>query len=56
MQHEEHDIMDYDKASERQQKNQRQPRRAVSSSEPVAEPISPPLLIDGPEAVRGSHC
>ena len=56
MQHEEHDIMDYDKASERRQKNQRQPRRDLPSSKPVAEQVSPPFLTDGPEAVRDSHC
>jgi hypothetical protein len=56
MQHEEHEIMEHGKAGERHQKNQRPPHRDVSSSEPVAEPISPPLLIDGPEAVRDSHC
>ena len=56
MQHEEHAIMDYDKASERRQKNQRQPRRDLPSSEPAVEHIGPPLLIDGPEAVRDSHC
>lgn len=48
--------MEHDKAEERRQKNQRQPRRDFRSSEPVAEPVGPPLLIDGPEAVRDSHC
>ena len=48
--------MEHAKAEERRQKNQRRSRPDLRSSEPVAEPISPPLLIDGPEAVRDSHC
>jgi hypothetical protein len=43
-------------AEDRRKKNQREPRRDSRSSEPQSEPITPPLIIDGPELVRDSHC
>jgi hypothetical protein len=43
-------------AEERRKKNQREPRRDSRSTEQTSEPINPPLLIDGPELVRDSHC
>jgi len=43
-------------AEDRRRKNQREPRRDSGSSEPQSGPITPPLIIDGPELVRDSHC
>jgi hypothetical protein len=43
-------------AENRRKKNQREPRRGFRSSEPQSEPVTPPLMIDGPELVRDSHC
>jgi hypothetical protein len=43
-------------AEERRKKNQREPRGDHRPSQPEAEPITPPLITDGPELVRDSHC
>jgi hypothetical protein len=43
-------------AEDRRKKNQREPRRDSRASEPQSEPISPPLMIDGLELIRDSHC
>jgi hypothetical protein len=43
-------------AEERRKKNQWEPRGDRRSSQPEAEPITPPLITDGPELVRDSHC
>lgn len=43
-------------AEDRRKKNQREPRRDSRSSQPPSEPIPPPLISDGPELVRDSHC
>lgn len=48
--------MTSDNAEDRRRKTQSQPRREPRSAQPAAEPVNPPLLIDGPEAVRDSHC
>lgn len=48
--------MEHEVAEERRQKNQREPRRDSRSPERPPEPISPPLISDGPELVRDSHC
>jgi hypothetical protein len=56
MQHKEPDDMTEEAAEQRRKKNQREPRRESHSSQPEAEPITPPLITDGPELVRDSHC
>ena len=43
-------------AEDRSKKDQREPRRDSRPSQPEAEPITPPLITDGPELVRDSHC
>jgi hypothetical protein len=48
--------MTHEPAEDRRNKNQREPRRDSSSSPPEATPITPPLITDGPELVRDSHC
>jgi hypothetical protein len=52
----EHDDMEHELAEERRKKNQREPRRDSRSTERPAEPINPPLIIHGPEAVRDGYC
>jgi hypothetical protein len=56
MQQKEHDGMTSSSAEERRQKNQRDPSSKSRSAQTTAQPINPPLLIDGLEAVRDSHC
>jgi hypothetical protein len=43
-------------AEERRKTKQREPRRDPRSAEPPLEPIVPPLIVDGKELVRDSHC
>jgi hypothetical protein len=56
MQHKEPDGMTNEPGEERRKKNQREPARESRPSQPEAEPITPPLVTDGPELVRDSHC
>ena len=55
MQHMEPDMTN-EPAEDRRKKNQREPRKDSRSSQREAEPITPPLINDGPELVRDSHC
>lgn len=48
--------METDKDDDRRGKNQRDRRCEHRSAQPTAAPVNPPLMIDGPEAVRDSHC
>ena len=48
--------MEQEIAEERRKKNQREPRRDSRSPQQPLEPINPPLISDGPELVRDSHC
>jgi hypothetical protein len=43
-------------AEDQPKKNQRQPRRDSRPDDSQSEPITPPLIVDGPELVRDSHC
>jgi len=41
--------------AEDRKKKQGEPRRAPPSPAPASEPLSPPLIVDGPELVRDTH-
>jgi hypothetical protein len=41
---------------EQRNDNERERPRAVRPSKAPSEPILPPLMSDGPEMIRDSHC
>jgi hypothetical protein len=43
-------------AEDQPKKNQRQTRRDSRPEGSQPEPITPPLIVDGPELVRDSRC
>ncbi len=43
-------------AEDGRNKNQREPSGDSRLSDPPFEAITPPLIVDGPELVRDSHC
>jgi hypothetical protein len=43
-------------AEEHRKNNQRDQHQDSRSSEPPSRPITPPLIVDGKELVRDSHC
>jgi hypothetical protein len=56
MQQMEHDDMSTESSEDRRTEEARKKRRTSHPSPPSPGPVSPPLLNDGLEAVRDSHC
>jgi hypothetical protein len=55
LQHKEHDDMATERDDSRND-NERERPRALRPSKTPSEPILPPLINEGPEMIRSSHC